>query len=428
MDPKPSSLPAAPTRGTRQPTRARFAGLLLLVFMLIVWFAAPDLRLPRFFQLLVGAVNAILAMLVVIFAIREYGKKYNRLRWPLLGRVSTSKVAGAATLAAVFGWWLSPWAPIRAGESEPDLWRMLERQLDVAQLVLLDEKTPALAPPIPSPAMQSAANRIEPTDPPFRRALKAIVAGDSAEAIRLLDEVEKNHATEYDVLEMTRAQAEMYSGQFAAASRRFGRLLERQPRREEFLVHGSLAAALADDLETAGARAEQLYDQARARRHEGARFREAVNVFTAVRTLQGRLKDADATSRETKTLRDQLAANSLILQSEADPSAAANMNNATVLQLLRGTAPNNPAADGFLLARSLWSDCEGRDGSGSAAMNIAAVNQNLGIASIESARFLAAKTMLAAAADALQQAPGPNAKPLAAANQKALARVQQLQP
>ena len=59
-------------------------GLILLAFLLVVYFIAPE-QLPVFFQRLVGVVNALLAMLMVVFAIREYGKKYNRLRWPLLG-------------------------------------------------------------------------------------------------------------------------------------------------------------------------------------------------------------------------------------------------------------------------------------------------------------------------------------------------------
>ncbi len=395
--------------------------------MLIVWFAAPDLRLPRFFQLLVGAVNALLAMLVVVFAIREYGKKYNRLRWPLLGRVSTSKVVGAAMFLAVFGWWLSPWAPIRAGEMEPDLWRMLERQLDVAQLVLLDDKSAAIAPPVPSPAAQAAAEHIDAADPPFRRSLKAIVAGNYDEAASLLDEVERSHAVETDVLEMTRAQAEMYAGGFAAASRRYGRLLEAQPRREDLLTHGALAAALAGDMKTAEDRANQLFEQARTRRHEGVRFRQAVNVLTAVRAAQGRFKEAAAISAETKPLRERLAHDGDLFGAGIDPQAAADVNNAAVLQLLLGTAGNGLLSDRFLLARTIWVACEQQDVPGSLAMEIAVVNHNLGIASLQQSQLLAAETLLGAAADAWRAAPGPNPQAMLAANQAALARVHQLQ-
>ncbi|HKD36125.1 MAG TPA: hypothetical protein VKB78_04970, partial [Pirellulales bacterium] len=77
-----SPSPAAPRgapRPPRQPTRTRLTALILAAFLLIVWFVGPA-QLPVFFQRLVGLVNAILAMLLVVFAIREYGKKYNRLR------------------------------------------------------------------------------------------------------------------------------------------------------------------------------------------------------------------------------------------------------------------------------------------------------------------------------------------------------------
>src|SRR6266481_4114759 len=100
MDERPpiSTVPAA-ARPARQPTRTRTTGLILATFVLVVRFVAPA-QLPLFFQRLVGVVCALLAMLLVVFAIREYGKKYNRLRWPLLGRVSTSKVTGTVVFLA----------------------------------------------------------------------------------------------------------------------------------------------------------------------------------------------------------------------------------------------------------------------------------------------------------------------------------------
>ena len=133
------------------------AGLLWIVFMLVVWFQAPGVRLPTFFQRLVGVVNALLTMLVVMFAIREYGKRYNRLSLPLLGRVSTSRIAGGLVFLAVLGWWLSPWAPIPAGQPEPDLWRLLEQGLDTPLLQVVDTHLATLVPPVPSADAEQAA-------------------------------------------------------------------------------------------------------------------------------------------------------------------------------------------------------------------------------------------------------------------------------
>ena len=100
--------------GRRQPTGTYLAATILVVFLVMVFFAGPA-ELPRFFQRLVGFANALLAMLVMVFAIREFGKRVNRFRVPGLGRLSTSKLAGAAVFALVLAWWLSPWAPIHAG-------------------------------------------------------------------------------------------------------------------------------------------------------------------------------------------------------------------------------------------------------------------------------------------------------------------------
>ena len=148
---------AAAARPPRQPTRTLIAGLLWIVFMLVVWFQAPGIRLPTFFQRLVGIANALLTMLVVMFAIREYGKRLNRLPLPLLGRVSTSRIAGGIVFLAVLGWWISPWAPIPAGPPEPDLWDMLEQGSGTPLLQVVDRNLATLVPPVPSADARLAA-------------------------------------------------------------------------------------------------------------------------------------------------------------------------------------------------------------------------------------------------------------------------------
>ena len=106
-------------RTAKQPRGTLVAAAVLAAFMVIVYFAAPDVVLPTFFQRLVGIANASIAMLVVIFAVREFGNRWNRVRVPGLGRVNTSKVLGALVFVAVLAWWLSPWAPIQAASAGP---------------------------------------------------------------------------------------------------------------------------------------------------------------------------------------------------------------------------------------------------------------------------------------------------------------------
>ena len=99
----------------RRRPRATFAACAVLAaFMVIAYRAAPDI-LPTFFQRVAGVANAVLAMLVVVFAIREFGHGFNRFHLPWFGRISTSKLLGAITFIGVLLWWFSPWAPIKAG-------------------------------------------------------------------------------------------------------------------------------------------------------------------------------------------------------------------------------------------------------------------------------------------------------------------------
>jgi hypothetical protein len=111
---------ASPTRAGRaavtidrcRPQRTAVAAVILVAFLTVAWFAAPPV-LPLFFQRLVGVTGALLAALVAVFAVREFGKRYNRLRLPWLGRISTSQAVGIVVFLAVLAWWLSPWAPIK---------------------------------------------------------------------------------------------------------------------------------------------------------------------------------------------------------------------------------------------------------------------------------------------------------------------------
>ena len=92
--------------------RTMFCVLLLVSFLVVVYFVVPP-QLPSFFQRLVGLVNALLAMVTAMFAVREYGRSYNRLRVPGIGSIRTSMIVGVLVFMIVFAWWFSRWAPIQ---------------------------------------------------------------------------------------------------------------------------------------------------------------------------------------------------------------------------------------------------------------------------------------------------------------------------
>ncbi len=399
MDEQPptSTAPAA-TRPARQPTRTRTTGLILATFVLVVRFVAPG-QLPLFFQRLVGVVCALLAMLLVVFAIREYGKKYNRLRWPLLGRVSTSKVAGTVVFLAVLGLWLSPWAPIQPIQSEPDLWRLLEQGLDDPVLMLADRDKAMIAPPIPSEAAQRSGAAIAAESPPFPLALKAVAESRFDEADTLLDKLERDEASDAELLELVRAaraQADVYAGHYAEASRRYRKLLAGQPRREDYLAHAALAAALAGDYAAADARAHQLLDQAGARRHDAARYRQALNLLVAINVMQGRYEEAQRLGEEAKPVRDR-AARETDVRGPIDSPLVADANNQAALAVL--TTPASGAENlsaGFVSAIKLAEDWNAADGQprDSADLCLAAAEHNLGMAELVEEHFDRAKQSL----------------------------------
>jgi hypothetical protein len=353
-----------------------------LAFVIVVRFVAPS-QLPLFFQRLVGIVCALLAMLLVVFAIREYGKKYNRLRWPLLGRVSSSKVVGTIVFLAVLGLWLSPWAPIQPIQSEPDLWRLLEQGLDAPLVVLADRNQAIIAPPVPSEAARLLAANVTPESPAFPRALKAVVESKFAEADDLLDRLEQDESHNAELLELVRAAragADFYAGRYDEASRRYRELLTGQPRREDYLAHAALAAALAGDYATADARARQLLDQAGARRHEAARYRQAVNLLVAINAAQGHYDEAQRLGDQTKASRERAMRDDGV-HDELDPQVVADANNQTVLGVLTAAAATDISSAGFDSVRRLaadWNDANNlpRD-SASLLLAVAAHNQGM---------------------------------------------------
>ncbi|HEV2968359.1 MAG TPA: tetratricopeptide repeat protein [Pirellulales bacterium] len=403
--------------------------------MLVVFFVGPA-ELPVFFQRLVGIVNALLAMLTVVFAIREYGKKYNRLRWPLVGRVSTSKVAGSLTFIVVLGWWLSPWVPIPAGEAEPDLWRLLEHGLDEPVLTLADRQFATIAAPAPSPAARHAAEAISPESPPFPRALQAVAEARFDDAIALLNTLDEDKAMDRDTRELVRvarAQADLYAGRFTEASRRYGELLEGEPRREDYLAHGALAAALAGDYKTAADRARQLRDQAAARGHESPRYRQAVNLLVAIRVMQGNYAEAARFGDETKSSRQRAARDDN--RGPIDPLLAADANNQAVLRVLTrpATVEVPPSAEGlsagFVLAKKLWIEWSTANGRPRelADLDVATELYNLGMVALGEERFDQAGELLDDALSVRRAAAEQARTPAIGLSLNALAELQRIE-
>ena len=394
--------------------------------MLMVWFQAPGLRLPVFFQRLVGLANALLAMLVVVFAIREYGKRWNRLPLPLLGRISTSRVAGAAMFLAVCAWWLSPWAPLPADRGEPDLWRLLQQNLNMPLLSLDDAELATIVPPAPSLAARDSAAAVTATDP-FHRALVAIALGQFDDAARLLDLAAPSALADRETLDLARAQLDCYAGRYASASRRYGELLHGRPRFYDYLVQGTLAAALAGEHADADQRAEQLLEQARTLGRESPRLLQAVNLLAAVRVLEGRFADARQLMQETQPARVRAARGGDWSGYHAPP-VAADVNNAAVVAVLAPQADDPNPAESLAWAKRLWSERAERHGQPREQLDLdeALEWHNLGLVALRQSRFDHAAELLDQARRLRERLGGVRDNPSLAATLAALAEVSRI--
>lgn len=382
----------AANRPPRKPTGTLIVALLWLVFMLVVWFQAPGVTLPVFFQRMVGIVAALLTMLVVMFAIREHAKRFNRVPVPWIGRVSTSRVAGAIVFVAVLAWWISPWTPIPAGEPQADLWGLLEAGLNRPLLLVVDTDLAVFALPAPSAEARQAANRFAPGNDLLRRAWVAIATGKFDEAQKFLDRAGGDGA---DRVQESRAELELYRGQYAAASARYREMLRIEPRREDFLTHGALAATLAGDYPTATAWAEQLLDQARARGRNSPRAVEAADLLASVQLVAGSLSDAAAT---VQAITNVGAIGSLAEAGDFvqfDDATAAN-NLAVIRLMASGESADTSAASDFARARELWKGERTSHGAPRdvASQQVAVAEYNLGAAALYQSRYGQAAALL----------------------------------
>lgn len=102
-----------------EPRPAVLTGLILVAFYILLYFAVPaELRdrMPVFLQRVVSIAAAVLAMLAVLFALRDWGF-YRSVRIAGLGRVKWATIVGAIVFVAVLSWWLSPWAPLKSASA-----------------------------------------------------------------------------------------------------------------------------------------------------------------------------------------------------------------------------------------------------------------------------------------------------------------------
>jgi hypothetical protein len=97
----------------RRPRKAALlSGVLLLVFFVVLYAAAPE-RLPLLIQRLVGLASALLVMLFATLSLGEIGQSYHYFGISDTRFKRVLGVIGWVVFALVLAWWLSRLAPIQ---------------------------------------------------------------------------------------------------------------------------------------------------------------------------------------------------------------------------------------------------------------------------------------------------------------------------
>jgi len=102
-----------PIRAVRRPRKAALlSGVLLLVFFVVLYNAAPD-RLPLLIQRMVGITSGLLAMLFVTLSVGEIGARFRHFGISSSRFTFLTNLLGWVVFGTVLALWLTRFAPIQ---------------------------------------------------------------------------------------------------------------------------------------------------------------------------------------------------------------------------------------------------------------------------------------------------------------------------
>ncbi|MCX7428079.1 MAG: tetratricopeptide repeat protein [Planctomycetia bacterium] len=354
------------------PVAAVIWGAVLLVYLAVLYWQVPD-AVSAWLQRPLGLISAVLATVVYACATRpadpqddlvtrvrrgqhlDFGKQLREERrghhgravnLPLLGETTLRAIGGAIVFVVVAAWWFTPLAPVAVAERAiGDLSEPLTREITSLVLVCPDGRLPIAQPPVRPPEARRLAKLIPDSADSYTLALKAIAEGRYDEAQYLLAKAMAEGEGAPILIQVARAQAELYADRPAEAAVWYGNALGAKPNDPGLLCQTAAAWIHAGS----PAKAQALLAQAlRLARDggEGAKLDLAVclHLQAALYQLTGvRLDRAEEYNKQAQKLfAEQLG--------EGDPREAASLNNQSVLFALRGSFPgarslNNWATD-----------------------------------------------------------------------------------
>lgn len=177
--------------------------------------------------------------------------------------------------------------------------------------VLQPQEMRSAVPPTVSSRARELARRVPANADPYTKALKAIAENRNADALRLLDEAEKENAAELTDVYQARGSAKIYDGQFLEGKEWYEKALKvNRKESPELLEEASMAFVMVSDLNSA----EALLNQALKIRNKGpkadvarawdlmglgtlkfiqGRYKETANYLQAVQAIDPKLLDSE---------------------------------------------------------------------------------------------------------------------------------------
>lgn len=266
-------------------------------------------------------------------AIKHDRRKVNL---PVLGETTIRAIVGVVLVAASFGWWLTPLAPVAVAQRRiEDVSGPLADEITAVILVCPDGELVMAQPPTRPMSARRLAAKIPDTAPTMVLARKAISQGK----YKLAHEYLVSAAAEEEIdpleIDVTRAQSEMYAGDFKEASVWYKNALDREPHNPTILAQAAAAAMHAGDYR----KAQQLIALAvkicrEAQPDEAFRLATCTQIQAALFTIVGYRYDIVEKNNQRAL---ELWSNEKF--PEHHPSKAACLNNQGVLFALMGNLP-----------------------------------------------------------------------------------------
>lgn len=345
---------------SRIPLSAVIWAAVLLVFLVVVYWKVPD-AVPGLMQRGLGIIFAALVAAVYFQATREqdmqddilvrmhkgqhldFGKqlraeKHERLKvnLPILGETTVRSIVGIPLVAVSFCWWLTPLAPVAVAEKQiKDVSGLLTEEILAVTLVRPDGVLVTAQPPSPPMEARRLAAEIPEKAPAITLARKAISQGKYDLALQHLISAATEEDADRLEIDLTRAQCEMFAGDFKEAAVWYKNALDCEPKNPTILAQASLAALHAGDYH----KAQQFIAQAlticrAAQPQETFRLATCLEIQAALFTIVA--YRFDIVEKHNRQAMDIWADEEF---PEFHPAKAACFNNMGVLFSLTGNPP-----------------------------------------------------------------------------------------